>query len=60
MALNHPFELDFWRLSLERHFEARTVKLSVKLITSQNMAKLQHTVRPLKIIVFSWFYGAYL
>lgn len=60
MALNHTFELDFWCLSLERHFEARTVKLSVKLITSQNMAKLQYTVRPLKIIVFSWFYGAYL
>lgn len=60
MALNHPFELDFWCLSLERHFEARTVKLSVKLITSQNMAKLQYTVRPLKIIVFSWFSGAYL
>lgn len=44
MALNHPLQLDFWCLSLERHFEARTVKLSVKLITTQNMAKLQHTV----------------
>ena len=54
------FQQALWSLTSERHFKALMAKSSPKPITTQNMAKLQHTVtRPLWIVVFSCYYCAY-
>ena len=45
--LNHRFQLDFWCISPERHFEAVTVKFSLNAITTKKIADNQNSVTPL-------------
>ena len=42
--LNQRFQLNLWYLPSERHFEARTVKLSLNPIMTQKMAHLPNSV----------------
>ena len=42
--VNHRFQVDLWCLPSERHFEAVTVKLSLKAITTKKIADFQNSV----------------
>ena len=42
--LNHRFQLDLWRLPLERHFEALTVKFSLNAITTNKIEDFENGV----------------